>query len=57
MHTPDDAAPLAVIYLRIIFVALPFMYFYNFVMMTLRGAGTRARRSISCCCRWCSMWC
>lgn len=39
MHTPDDAAPLAVIYLRIIFVALPFMYFYNFVMMTLRGAG------------------
>ncbi|MGO4307528.1 MATE family efflux transporter [Cupriavidus sp. RAF12] len=39
MHTPADAAPLAVIYLRIIFVALPFMYFYNFVMMTLRGAG------------------
>jgi len=39
MHTPHDAAPLAVTYLRIIFVALPFMYFYNFVMMTLRGAG------------------
>lgn len=39
MHTPEDAAPLAVIYLRIIFVALPFMYFYNFVMMSLRGAG------------------
>ena len=39
MHTPADAAPLAVIYLRIIVVALPFMYFYNFVMMTLRGAG------------------
>lgn len=39
MQTPHDAAPLAVIYLRIIFVALPFMYFYNFVMMTLRGAG------------------
>jgi putative MATE family efflux protein len=39
MHTPQDAAPLAVVYLRIIFVALPFMYFYNFVMMTLRGAG------------------
>ncbi len=39
MQTPLDAAPLAVIYLRIIFVALPFMYFYNFVMMTLRGAG------------------
>jgi len=39
MHTPPDAAPLAVVYLRIIFIALPFMYFYNFVMMTLRGAG------------------
>ncbi|EYS87079.1 multidrug transporter MatE [Cupriavidus sp. SK-4] len=39
MHTPEDAAPLAVSYLRIIFLALPFMYFYNFVMMTLRGAG------------------
>jgi len=39
MQTPHDAAPLAVTYLRIIFVALPFMYFYNFVMMTLRGAG------------------
>lgn len=39
MHTPADAAPLAIVYLRIIFVALPFMYFYNFVMMTLRGAG------------------
>ncbi len=39
MRTPADAVPLAVVYLRIIFVALPFMYFYNFVMMTLRGAG------------------
>ncbi|MEN7529696.1 MATE family efflux transporter [Cupriavidus sp. 2SB] len=39
MQTPADAAPLAVSYLRIIFIALPFMYFYNFVMMTLRGAG------------------
>jgi len=39
MHTPPDAAPLAVTYLRIIFVALPFMYFFSFVMMTLRGAG------------------
>ena len=39
MRTPPDAAPLAVAYLRIIFLALPFMYFYNFVMMTLRGAG------------------
>lgn len=39
MGTPADATPLAIRYLRIIFLALPFMYFYNFVMMTLRGAG------------------
>lgn len=39
MGTPADARPLAIRYLRIIFLALPFMYFYNFVMMTLRGAG------------------
>lgn len=39
MHTPADAAPYAVAYLRIIFIALPMMYFYNFLMMTLRGAG------------------
>ncbi|MCG5261191.1 MATE family efflux transporter [Cupriavidus gilardii] len=39
MGTPPDARPLAIRYLRIIFLALPFMYFYNFVMMTLRGAG------------------
>lgn len=39
MGTPADATPLAIRYLRIIFLALPLMYFYNFVMMTLRGAG------------------
>ncbi|MBB3226708.1 putative MATE family efflux protein [Luteibacter sp. Sphag1AF] len=39
MGTPDDAQPYAIAYLRIIFVALPPMYFYNFLMMTLRGAG------------------
>lgn len=39
MHTPSDAAPYAIAYLRIIFIALPMMYFYNFMMMTLRGAG------------------
>jgi len=39
MQTPADAAPYAIAYLRIIFVALPMMYFYNFMMMTLRGAG------------------
>jgi len=39
MGTPADAQPYASAYLRVIFVALPAMYFYNFLMMTLRGAG------------------
>ena len=39
MGTPPDAQPFAIAYLRIIFVALPAMYFYTFLMMTLRGAG------------------
>lgn len=39
LGTPGDARDFAVAYLRIIFVALPVMYFYNFVMMALRGAG------------------
>ncbi|WP_281719129.1 MATE family efflux transporter [Pandoraea apista] len=39
LGTPGDARAFAVAYLRIIFVALPVMYFYNFVMMALRGAG------------------
>lgn len=39
LGTPADAQVFAVPYLRIIFVAVPSMYFYNFLMMTLRGAG------------------
>ncbi len=39
MHTPPDAEVFAIAYLRVIFLALPFMYFFTFVMMTLRGAG------------------
>lgn len=39
LNTPPDAQAFAVPYLRIIFVAVPSMYFYNFLMMTLRGAG------------------
>ncbi|WP_049621376.1 MATE family efflux transporter [Frateuria defendens] len=39
MGTPADALPYATAYLRLIFLALPAMYFYNFLMMTLRGAG------------------
>lgn len=39
LGTPEDALKYAVPYLHIIFIALPSMYFYNFLMMTLRGAG------------------
>jgi putative MATE family efflux protein len=39
MGTPAAAQPLAISYLRVIFVALPFMFFYSFLMMALRGAG------------------
>lgn len=39
MGTPQDALPLAIRYLRIIFLAVPAMYMYAFVMMSLRGAG------------------
>lgn len=36
--TPADALPMAVTYLRIIFVALPALYLNNYMMMILRGA-------------------
>ncbi|WP_420225094.1 MATE family efflux transporter [Pigmentiphaga litoralis] len=39
MGTPIEAQPLAISYLRVIFIALPFMFFFSFVMMALRGAG------------------
>ena len=39
MRTPADALPLASAYLRVIFVALPGMYVYAFIMLALRGAG------------------
>lgn len=39
MHTPPDALPLAHDYLRIIFLAIPFMFMYAFAMAVLRGAG------------------
>lgn len=39
MSIPPDALPLASDYLRIIFLALPFMFGFTFVMMILRGAG------------------
>lgn len=39
MQTPPDATRDAIAYLRVIFVAMPFMYFFSFVMMAQRGAG------------------
>jgi putative MATE family efflux protein len=39
MRTPPDAIPLATAYMRVIFLALPFMYMYTFVMAVLRGVG------------------
>ena len=39
MGTPSDALPLAVAYMRLMFVALPFAYGAYFVSAALRGAG------------------
>ncbi len=39
MNTPADVLPLASAYLRVIFVALPFLYFNTFLSMALRGSG------------------
>jgi putative MATE family efflux protein len=39
MGTPADARAEAITYLRVIFLAMPFMYFFSFLMMAQRGAG------------------
>jgi putative MATE family efflux protein len=39
MSTPPDSLELAVAYMRVIFLAVPFLYMYAFVMAVLRGAG------------------
>ena len=39
MATPADSLALAVAYMRVIFLALPCLYLYAFVMAVLRGAG------------------
>lgn len=39
MHTPAAALPFAVSYLRIIFIAVPFLYCFAFLSAILRGAG------------------
>lgn len=39
MHTPPDAIQYAIQYLRIIFIGVPFMFLYNYIMTIMRGAG------------------
>jgi putative MATE family efflux protein len=39
MRTPADARIDAIAYLRVIFTAMPFMYFFSYVMMAQRGTG------------------
>jgi putative MATE family efflux protein len=39
MSTPEAALPYAVAYLRIIFIAVPFLYMFAFLSAILRGAG------------------
>ena len=39
MHTPEAAREEAITYLRIIFIAMPFIYFFMFMQMAQRGAG------------------
>jgi putative MATE family efflux protein len=39
MRTPPAARSEAIIYLRVVFAAMPFMYFFQFLQMAQRGAG------------------
>jgi putative MATE family efflux protein len=39
MHTPPAAKADAIIYLRVVFAAMPFMYFFQFLQMAQRGVG------------------
>ena len=39
MRTPVESQPLAVAYLRVIFIGMPFLYLLSFCGMALRGAG------------------
>ena len=43
MSTPDDIIDLAVIYLRIYFLGMPFMMLYNFGSAILRSRGDTKR--------------
>ncbi|MDD5922686.1 MAG: MATE family efflux transporter [Eubacteriales bacterium] len=43
MNTPDDVLPLAVLYLRIYSIGLPFVFLYNFSAAILRSKGDSQR--------------
>ena len=47
MGTPLNRVPLAEDYLRIIFLAMPFLCMFAYLVMVQRGAGDRARLSTS----------
>ncbi|WP_379971265.1 MATE family efflux transporter [Ectobacillus sp. sgz5001026] len=39
LNTPNDAKAMALVYTRIMFAGVPFMFGYNYVMIILRGSG------------------
>lgn len=39
LNTPAESVDMAIIYTRIIFAGLPFMFGYNYIMTVLRGSG------------------
>jgi putative MATE family efflux protein len=39
MHTPPAARSESIVYLRVVFAAMPFMYFFQFLQMAQRGVG------------------
>lgn len=39
LGTPPEVMALAIAYLKVVFLSMPAIYFYTFVMMALRGAG------------------
>ena len=46
MKTPSDALPLAITYLRVYFIGMPFLMVFNFGAAVLRGAGDTKRALI-----------
>ena len=51
MDTPDDVIDLAVLYLRIYFLGMPFFMIYNFGASILRRSGRHETPALLSCCR------